>query len=146
MFKKEKSLNSKMSDETLSVNLFVICDYALVSQEGKLSINGIFDNIYTEQTPSIHPQAFIVLSLKGKPLSEHDIKLEISSPNGKTIVINVPVRIGPNGAHNIVSRLSPLPLDEFGEYLVSVKEKQRNFGKLRFSVIKTKGQGEKTVN
>src|SRR3989338_9331554 len=71
MFKKEKSLNSKMSDETLSVNLFVICDYALVSQEGKLSINGIFDNIYTEQTPSIHPQTFIVLSLKGKPLSEH---------------------------------------------------------------------------
>ena len=47
----------------------LFCDYASLSMDGKLNMNGIFDRIMTEQVPAVHPQMFVVSKLflpKGK--------------------------------------------------------------------------------
>lgn len=47
----------------------MFCDYASVSMDGKINLNGIFERILSEKTPATHPQMFVVSRLilpKGK--------------------------------------------------------------------------------
>jgi hypothetical protein len=44
----------------------VIADYALVDQAGKLSVLGIFQHVWVQQFPAMHPRLHLVLRLKGK--------------------------------------------------------------------------------
>lgn len=51
------------------VEYALFCDYASVSMDGKINLNGIFERILTEKTPATHPQMFVVSRLvlpKGK--------------------------------------------------------------------------------
>ena len=47
----------------------LFCEYANLSMDGKLNLNGIFDRIMIEHVPTMHPQMFVVSKLflpKGK--------------------------------------------------------------------------------
>ena len=44
----------------------VVADYALVDQAGKISVLGIFQHIWVQQFPAMHPRLHLVLRLKGK--------------------------------------------------------------------------------
>jgi len=48
------------------VDFAVVADYALVDQSGKLSVLGIFQHIWVQQFPAMHPRLHLVLRLKGK--------------------------------------------------------------------------------
>lgn len=51
------------------VEYALFCDYASVSMDGKINMNGIFERILSEKTPATHPQMFVVSRLilpKGK--------------------------------------------------------------------------------
>jgi len=44
----------------MDVRLATVCDYAMVSQEGKLSLLGMFDQINPPKLPFVFPQLFLV--------------------------------------------------------------------------------------
>ena len=51
------------------VEYAMFCDYASVSMDGKINLNGIFERILSEKVPATHPQMFVVSRLilpKGK--------------------------------------------------------------------------------
>lgn len=51
------------------VEYAMFCDYASVSMDGKINLNGIFERILSENTPATHPQMYVVSRLilpKGK--------------------------------------------------------------------------------
>ncbi len=54
-----------MSVLNAKLNFSFLCDYASVSREGKLSMNGIFENINVRQLPTHHPLMFIVANISG---------------------------------------------------------------------------------
>ena len=47
----------------MEVNFAHICDYATVSQDGKLSVLGIFGQINAAQVPVIHAQMFLAFEI-----------------------------------------------------------------------------------
>ena len=53
-----------------------ICDYASVSREGKLSINGIFSNIASQAFPSAHPLLYVVFEVD---LSAAELNQELTT-------------------------------------------------------------------
>jgi len=57
----------------------VIADYALVDQAGKLSVLGIFQHIWVQQFPAMHPRLHLVLRLKGKrtEVGEHHVQIRL---------------------------------------------------------------------
>src|SRR5947207_12950889 len=57
----------------------VIADYALVDQAGKLSVLGIFQHIWVQQFPAMHPRLHLVLRLKGKrtEIGEHHVQIRL---------------------------------------------------------------------
>jgi len=57
----------------------VISDYALVDQAGKISVLGIFQHIWVQQFPAMHPRLHLVLRLKGKrtEIGEHSVQIRL---------------------------------------------------------------------
>jgi uncharacterized protein DUF6941 len=57
----------------------VIADYALVDQAGKISVLGIFQHIWVQQFPAMHPRLHLVLRLKGKrtEIGEHAVQIRL---------------------------------------------------------------------
>ena len=99
----------------LKLNRFETCDYALVSQEGKLSIMGIFDRIFVQNIPTQHPSMCFVVVAEGAPKSDYKIKLVITNPSGKKIN-EIPMNVKTNeaGHFNVIANVNNLPITEQG--------------------------------
>jgi hypothetical protein len=57
----------------------VVADYALVDQSGKMSVLGIFQHIWVQQFPAMHPRLHLVLRLKGRrtEIGEHAVQIRL---------------------------------------------------------------------
>ena len=57
----------------------VVADYALVDQSGKMSVLGIFQHIWVQQFPAMHPRLHLVLRVKGKrtEIGEHAVQIKL---------------------------------------------------------------------
>jgi hypothetical protein len=66
------------------VDFAVVADYALVDQSGKLSVLGIFQHIWVQQFPAMHPRLHLVLRLKGKrtEVGEHAVQIRLLDEQG----------------------------------------------------------------
>lgn len=130
--------------EKLNLELLVLCDYALVSKENKLSILGTFDQIFVKKTPARHAKMFVVGVLKGEPDSRHTVKLTIKDSSGKNILPGqeLKVNLGSNGRSNLITELGNLPLPLTGEYLIELSTSAGVIGKKEFSVYQTGGKNK----
>ena len=63
----------------MHLDFAVVADYALVDQGGKLSVLGIFQHIWVQQFPAMHPRLHLVLRLKGKrtEVGEHAVQIRL---------------------------------------------------------------------
>lgn len=114
----------------LKLHRFETCDYALVSQEGKLSIMGIFDRIFVQNLPTQHPSMCFVVVAKGAPKSDHKIKLVITSPSGKKInEIPMNVKTNDTGHFNVIANLNNLPITEQGVLTIDCFDGDTKLGK-----------------
>jgi hypothetical protein len=72
----------------VNVALAVACDYALIDQAGKLSVIGIFERIWVERFPAVHPRLHLVLRLKGRrtEIGDHPIVIRLLDPDGREVL------------------------------------------------------------
>jgi Family of unknown function (DUF6941) len=63
----------------MKIDLAVVCDYALIDQYGKLSVLGIFQHIWVQEFPAVHPRLHLVLRLKGKrtEIGQHALAIRL---------------------------------------------------------------------
>ena len=63
----------------MHLDFAVVADYAIVDQAGKLSVLGIFQHIWVQQFPAMHPRLHLVLRLKGKrsEIGEHQVQIRL---------------------------------------------------------------------
>jgi hypothetical protein len=66
----------------------VVADYALVDQAGKISVMGIFQHIWVQQFPAMHPRLHLVLRLKGKrtEIGDHDVQIRLLDDQGVEVL------------------------------------------------------------
>ena len=69
-------------------SLAVACDYALIDQHGKISVLGIFERIWVEHFPAVHPRLHLVLRLKGRrtEIGEHAIVIRLVDDGGREVL------------------------------------------------------------
>lgn len=58
------------------IEFSLFCDYASLTVDGKLNLNGIFERIATKEVPSIHPQLFVVSKIL-IPQGKHNITFSL---------------------------------------------------------------------
>jgi hypothetical protein len=59
------------------VDFAVLADYALIDQQGKLSVLGIFQHVWVASFPAVHPRTHLVLRVRGRrtEIGEHRIQI-----------------------------------------------------------------------
>ncbi len=72
----------------MNVALAVVCDHALIDQAGKLSVIGIFERIWVERFPAVHPRLHLVLRLKGRrtEVGDHPVAIVLKGPDGSEVL------------------------------------------------------------
>jgi hypothetical protein len=51
---------------SLRLDFAVLADYALIDQQGKLSVLGIFQHVWVGAFPAVHPRTHLVLRVRGR--------------------------------------------------------------------------------
>ena len=81
-----------------SLNFTIICDDVRQEIGGKISLMGLFENIYATKFPAIHPRLAIMTEWsEGK--GEFAVKTRILSPDRKSVVRETVSRIKLNDAN-----------------------------------------------
>ncbi|HZW53478.1 MAG TPA: hypothetical protein VFF00_05540 [Candidatus Elarobacter sp.] len=71
------------------IRLAALCDHALVGQDGKVSLMGIFRNISVTGLPAQHPRMFVVAIL-GLEVGAHTVRVRLLKPDGAQAMPNPP--------------------------------------------------------
>src|SRR2546425_3791211 len=102
-----------MTDDAMHLDFAVIADYALVDQAGKLSVLGIFQHIWVQQFPAMHPRLHLVLRLKGKrtEVGEHAVQIRLQDEQDAEIL---------GGSGNVTFAEPPAGVTEIEAGAVSV--------------------------
>ena len=119
----------------LHTEIITLCDYALISREGKLSINGIFDELRVQKFPGGIARAFFVATLRGD--ADKAYTLTISTESGKKVLntLNLDVRTSLNGKNNIILELVNLGFEKEGEYKFVIRHGETEVGSIQLKVM-----------
>ena len=129
----------------LHTEIITLCDYALISREGKLSINGIFDELRVQQFPGGIARAFFVATLRGDPDTAY--KLTISTDTGKKVInsLNLDIRTSMNGKNNIILELVNLGFEKEGDYKFTIYNGKEEVGSTQLKVLGVEQQQNQEV-
>ena len=106
-----------------TVKAALLCDYALTSDDGKLSVMGIFSNINFPSLPNAYPRFFVVIIL-GLAAGTHSVRIGIADPMGQQVLpdpptVDVQVEV-PGADTNLVVDFNNLPFSRTGIYQVQL--------------------------
>ncbi len=103
---------------SLNIRLGVLCDHALIGQDGKLSVIGIFDHIAVVRLPAQHPRFFLVCVLQGAT-SSGSVEMDLIAPDGR-MLMHESIQVDPEqvsqGNGNLIAEITMLPLEQVGRY------------------------------
>jgi hypothetical protein len=70
------------------VDFAVVADYALIDQQGKLSVLGIFQHVWVASFPAVHPRTHLVLRVRGRrtQIGEHRIRIRFVDDKGQELI------------------------------------------------------------
>jgi len=101
------------------IRLAVLCDHALVGQDGKVSVLGIFRNISVSDLPAQHPRMFVVAVL-GLDAGPHAVVVQLRGPDGRPAMQHAPEMTvhssGDSQDVNVIVELNNLSFASYGEY------------------------------
>jgi hypothetical protein len=65
-----------------------VADYALVDQQGKLSVLGIFQHVLVPGFPAVHPRTFLVLRVSGRrtEIGSHVLRIRFLDADGQELL------------------------------------------------------------
>ena len=70
------------------VDFAVLADYALVDQHGKLSVLGIFQHVWVQTFPAVHPRTHLVIRVRGRrtEVGSHPVRIRFVDDGGNELV------------------------------------------------------------
>jgi len=106
----------------IKLNFLHVCENAFVSQDGKLSIIGIFNQIKADNFPAAHPKLSIVSSVSGGVGKYAEI-IEIVSPRAEVIAqVENDIEIQrEGGSANLIASFVNLIFLMSGKYTIRIK-------------------------
>ena len=112
----------------MNIQLALVCDHAIIDQHGKLSVLGIFDRIWVERFPAVHPRLHLVLRLKGRrtEVGDHTVLIQLVDVQGTEILRgegNVAIGEPPAGVVDIEAAAVlafDVPLERPGVYTFEI--------------------------
>ena len=123
---------------TAEIRLAALCDHALVGQDGKLSIVGIFRNITVTTLPAQHPRMYLVAVLGLEP-GKHEVVVRLVRPDGAAVMSEAP-RIGVTAVAgqdvNVVVELNNIGFATYGPHRFDLEVDGESIGALPVGITR----------
>jgi hypothetical protein len=81
-----------------TISFTIICDDVRQEVGGKVSLMGLFENIYAVKFPAIHPRLAVVTEWS-EGAGEYEIRTRLLSPDRQTVIRETASRITLNGVN-----------------------------------------------
>lgn len=136
--------------KNFKLNFIHLCDDAIFSQEGKLSLIGIFEVINVVALPGSLLKAFLVLNLSvlDKNLKKIDLDILIKKQDTEKEIIKLPT-LSPSFEQlnnvdtklGLTLQLTNITFPETGKYIIEIQVNKESVGSLDFEVKQIEKKG-----
>jgi hypothetical protein len=130
------------------IRLAALCDHALVGQDGKVSLLGIFRNISVSGLPAQHPRMFLVAIL-GLDVGAHSVVVRLLRPDGQQAMPNPPeisVHATPGQDVNVIVELNNMNFTTYGTHRFQLSVDGDAVGDLPVSIMQMPTATERRTN
>ena len=127
------------------IRLAALCDHALVGQDGKVSLLGIFRNISVSGLPAQHPRMFLVAIL-GLDVGSHSVVVRLMRPDGQQAMPNPPeisVHATAGQDVNVIVELNNMNFTTYGTHKFQISVDGDAIGDLPVSIMQMQAQTER---
>ena len=121
-----------------------LCDHAIVGQDGKVSLIGIFRTINVSGLPAEHPRMYLVaiLALEG---GAHSVVVQLHRPDGSPAMPNPP-EMSVQGAAgqdvNVIVELNKINFNNYGVHHFSIEVDGGQVGTVSMSIDRMNPPGQ----
>lgn len=122
----------------LYAELIALCDHAIVSNDNKVSIIGIFDEFRVQKLPNGFVEKFLVATIHGDPDRTYKLTVKLEKEgNSKNLLnpTNMDAKTSPNGKHNLIVRLAGVGFEKEGKYYFKIYHEDEVIGSTGLEVI-----------
>ena len=130
---------------TGEIRLAALCDHALVGQDGKVSLLGIFRNISVSGLPAQHPRMFLVAIL-GLDVGPHSVVVKLLRPDGQQAMPNPPeisVHAAAGQDVNVIVELNNMSFTTYGMHKFQLSVDGHAIGDLPVAIVQMQAPGER---
>lgn len=126
----------------IKTRFILFCDYALISNDAKLSILGEFDHLFSTLDRPVLNKGFLVVSLIATPKKEFNLTLQLVDDSGKNEIFNRPINVtsGEDGKLNIMLGFENLIFNGFGLYKAVILDGKEKVAEAKLHVLEVKQQ------
>jgi hypothetical protein len=127
------------------IRLAALCDHALVGQDGKVSLLGIFRNISVSGLPAQHPRMFLVAIL-GLEVGPHSVVVRLLKPDGQQAMPNPPeisVHAAAGQDVNVIVELNNMNFTSYGMHRFQLTVDGDAIGDLPVAIMQMQAPGER---
>lgn len=118
------------------MRIAALCDHALVGQDGKLSMVGIFRNINVSGLPAQHPRMYLVAVLELES-GAHEVVVRLTRPDGGPAMSEAPrltVHAVAGQDVNVIVELNNLNFGAYGTHRFDVEVDGTTVGALPVAI------------
>ncbi|HET8569652.1 MAG TPA: hypothetical protein VFM93_11795 [Candidatus Limnocylindria bacterium] len=130
------------------VRLAVLCDHAIVGQDGKVSVLGVFRNISVMGLPAQHPRMYLVAIL-GLDTGGHAVEVRLRGPDGGAAMAEPPrieVRATAGQDVNVIVELNSVAFSAYGAHRFDLDVDGRTAVSLPLSISQMPAPGQLRTN
>jgi hypothetical protein len=127
------------------IRLAALCDHALVGQDGKVTLIGIFRNISVSGLPAQHPRMFLVAIL-GLDVGAHAVVVRLLKPDGQQAMPNPPeisVHAVAGQDVNVIVELNNMSFTTYGMHRFQLNVDGDAIGDLPVVIVQMQQPGER---
>jgi len=130
--------------------LFTTAEYASISQDGKLSIGGIFDSIQAETFPANSPRMFLVAQFRAQPEAfetAFEMRFQLFNEDGEQMIDISGAGEVPTGDYHLsvlmnqVVTLNNVSFQEPGHYTFTAELDGEQVASIPFRVVQMQQPG-----
>ena len=127
------------------IRLAALCDHAIVGQDGKVSLVGIFRNISVSGLPAQHPRLFLVAIL-GLEVGAHSVVVRLLRPDGEQALPNPPeisVHASAGQDVNVIVELNNMSFTTYGTHRFQLSVDGEAVGDLPVAIVQMQPPAER---
>lgn len=132
----------------LRSDLIALCDYAIVDQQGKLSVLGIFNQLNVVKFPGGLPKFYFVASILGEPFTSYTVTFKAHEENSSKLIANKDghLQTGASGRTNLIIDVVNVAFEKVGNYAFSIYDGETKIATTKLEVLDASKQKVKTPN